>query len=54
MNMLIKNAHELEFIGNPPLLTHFEVSKFNGMARCSIEILDPSIFEMTIDAEVFL
>ena len=43
---------KFEFIGNPPVLTHFEVSKFNGMARCSIEILDPSIFEMTIDTEL--
>ena len=43
---------KLEFIGNPPLLTHFEVSQFSGMARCSIEILDPSLFEMAIDTEL--
>ena len=39
----------LEFVGNPPHLKHVEISQFNGMARCSIGILDPTVIDIAID-----
>ena len=39
----------LELVGDPPHLSYFEISQFNGMARCSIEILDPSVINIAID-----
>ena len=39
----------LEFVGNPPHLSFFEISQYNGMARCSIEILDQSVIDISID-----
>lgn len=43
---------KLEFVGNPPHLSYFEISQFNGMARCSIEILDPSMMGVTIETDL--
>ena len=42
----------LEFVGNPPHLNHLEISQFNGMARCSIEILDPTLIDIAIDIDL--
>ena len=42
----------LELVGNPPLLSNLEISQINGMARCSIEILDPSMFDISIDTNL--
>ena len=42
----------LELVGNPPLLSNLEISQINGMTRCSIEILDPSMFDISIDTNL--
>ncbi len=39
----------LEFVGNPPHLSHFEIAQISGMARCSMEILDSSLIDIAID-----
>jgi len=40
----------LEFVGSPPHLKIVEIISHEGMERCSIEILDASLFELEIDA----
>jgi hypothetical protein len=35
----------LELVGSPPNLSLLEISQFNGMARCSIEILETSVID---------
>ena len=42
----------LELVGNPPLLSNLEISQINGMTRCSIEILDSSMFDISIDTDL--
>ena len=42
----------LELVGNPPRLSHFEISQFNGMARCSIAVLDLSVAYLGIDTNL--
>ena len=42
----------LELVGNPPLLSNLEISQINGMTRCSIGILDPSMFDISIDTDL--
>ena len=42
----------LELVGNPPLLSNLEISQINGMTRCSIEILDSSMFDISIDTNL--
>ena len=42
----------LEFLGNPPHLSHVEISQFNGMSRCSIAVLDNSLIDIEIDTSL--
>ena len=42
----------LELVGNPPILSNLEISQINGMTRCSIEILDSSMFDISIDTNL--
>jgi len=42
----------LELVGSPPHLSLFEISQINGMARCSIEILDPSVIDIAVDTSL--
>ncbi len=42
----------LELVGNPPRLSHVEISQINGMARCSIGILDHPVNNLAIDTNL--
>ncbi len=42
----------IEFVGSQPHLSLFEISQFNGMGRCSVEILDPALIDITIDTNL--
>ena len=42
----------IEFVGSQPHLSLFEISQFNGMGRCSLEVLDPALIDITIDTNL--
>ena len=39
----------LEFVGSIPEMRLLQISSIEGMERCSIEILDSSLFDIGID-----
>ena len=42
----------IELIGNPPVLTMLELVEIDGLLMCSIEVLDPSEYSMTVNTNL--